>query len=142
MEITTNQKGQIAQLKVEARAVEKGWVVSRTSEGARYDLVLDNGSKLYRAQVKWGESKHHNAEGSVQVNLRRFVGNDRDGKRTKTKTYSKDEIDVLLVYVPQVDKVCWFGAEHFDGKPMLIVRYLPTKNGQKYKTRMVGDYVW
>lgn len=142
MELTSNQKGQIAELKAQMRSAEKGWICSRTSEGARYDLVLDDGKKLHRVQVKWAESELSNADGSVQVNLRRYIGNDRDVTRTKTRTYGAEEIDAVLVYVPQVDKLCWFSPKDFGDKATITIRYTPTKNGQKYKTKMVEDYVW
>jgi hypothetical protein len=98
---------------------------------ARYDLVLDYGGRLYRAQVKYADSKSPTSQGVIRVDLRR-----------RKRCYTKEEIDVLLVYVPQIDKVCWFGPEFFDNKVGLQLRIAPTLNGQKAGCRMVDDYIW
>jgi hypothetical protein len=50
--MTKSQKGEFAKLKVEQRALEKGWITSRTVESSRYDLVLDSGKKLFRVICK------------------------------------------------------------------------------------------
>jgi hypothetical protein len=52
-EYSTAQKGELALLHVLQRAVENGWIVSRPTRDCRYDLVLDDGDRLYRAQVKY-----------------------------------------------------------------------------------------
>lgn len=142
--MNTNQKGEIAELKVQLRATEKGWVTSRTVEGARYDLILDDGKKLYRAQVKYAGGKTNHSEGSAVVSLRRAAGDDRNLKcrRRKMRVYTSDEVDVVLAYLPQVDKVCWLDPELFNGKPAVSLRYQPPKNGQKKGLHFVEDHAW
>jgi hypothetical protein len=135
-------KAEVAKLKVELKAAEKGWITSRTIEGARYDLVLDDRSRLYRVQVKYVSGVAGNSVGCVQVGLRRWAGDSRDQPRGRTRIYTASEVDVLLVYVPQVDKLCWFGADIFAGRPSFNLRYEPTKNGQKAGLILVQDFVW
>jgi len=146
MELTSNSKGEIAELKVQLRAAEKGWVASRTVEGARYDLVLDDGKKLYRAQVKYAGAKGSHSEGSATVYLTRSEGDDRNknGKyrRRKTRRYNSKEVDAILVYLPQIDKVCWLGPELFSEKPALALRYESPKNGQKKGIHLAEEYIW
>jgi hypothetical protein len=140
-----NAKGQIAQLKVETRATEKGWIVSRTQEGARYDLILDDGKRLYRVQVKWaGAEDNRFCGGAVEIDLRKNQGDDRNKKyrRSKMKIYSSDEIDAIVGYIPQIDKCVWFGAEVFDQQSHIRVRFEQPKNGQKKGIRMVDDFLW
>ena len=111
-----------------ARAAVKGWVVSVAQEGARYDLVLDNGLRLYRAQVKWaGEGQ---TPGTAVAALRSWAGNGRAKGRGKQRRYADGEIDALLAYVPATDQICWFEGEHL-AKACVQVRYLPTANGQR-----------
>ncbi|MCI0485271.1 MAG: group I intron-associated PD-(D/E)XK endonuclease [Blastocatellia bacterium] len=94
------RKADIARLKVEMRALEKGIICSRpVVEGTRYDCILDTGSKLYRAQVKYANGKSSNTEGVVQVNLRKEI------RKNRNAAYTDSEIDVLLVYVPKIDSV-------------------------------------
>jgi len=142
--MNTRQKAEIAQLKVELRAAEKGWITSRTNEGSRYDVVLDDGKKLFRVQVKYGGYEGGHATGAVIVDLRKYQGDDRNRqvKRSKRKLYSKSEIDCLLVYLPQVDKVCWIKADMFDSKTEVTLRFKPPKNGQKKGVNLVEDFVW
>ena len=54
MILTTAQKAEIAMAKVRLRAAEKGIAISvPTSDSVRYDLIVDEGARLYRAQVKY-----------------------------------------------------------------------------------------
>jgi len=50
---STAQKGEIAMLRVLQRAVERGWLATRPTRDYRYDLVLDDGERVYRVQVKY-----------------------------------------------------------------------------------------
>src|SRR5271169_2383582 len=111
MDLTSSQKGELAKLKVEQRSVELGWICSRSPEASRYDVVLDNGKRLFRIQVKYAAAAPgHGTKGAVVANLRGNESDDRNLKyrRCKMKKYTKDEIDVVIAYVPQVDKLCWF----------------------------------
>lgn len=143
MKLTSSQKGEIAKLKVEQRAVEKGWVCSRTIESARYDLVLDDGARLYRVQVKYADGiPGHNTQGAVMANLRSNRGDDRNLKyrRRKQRMYTPDEIDAVLVFIPRINEVCWFGPDKFHGKSAITIRYESPKNGQEYP--MASDFKW
>lgn len=142
--MNTNTKGEIAKLKVELRAAEKGWISSRTIEGARYDLVLDDGSKLFKVQVKWTSVVSAHSSGAVQVSLRQNNGDDRNliYRRRKTRTYNRDEVDAVVVYISQIDKLCWFDPEVFENKDVLNIRYEPTKNGQIKNVMFAENYFW
>src|SRR5262245_9350269 len=109
--LTTEQKGQIAFLKVQLEAARRGVVVLLPTIPMRYDLVLDYQGRFYRAQVKYADGRTPHANGSVRVDLRR-----------REKYYTQDEIDLLLVYIPQIDKVCCFSPEHFHNKATLYLR--------------------
>jgi len=129
--MTKEEKGILAVLKVQQRAVEKGQLVSVPINPCRYDLVLDDGAKLTRAQVKYGNIASPHSTGAVRVTLQRHG-----------KTYSAREIDVLLVYLPSVDKVCWFTSETFEGRNELYIRTEATKNNQKKKCLLAEDHFW
>ena len=136
--MNTQSKGQAAQLKVEFRAAEKGFTVSRPTTDTRYDLIIDDGKQLLKAQIKYANgTSGHNTTGSVVVALRRWAGD----KRHEWRTYGK-EVDILLVYVPVVDKVCCIPPELFRDKPSLTLRYKPAKSGVKKTVHMVDDYLW
>ena len=65
----------------------------------------------------------------------------RKGDRGE-RTYTSEEIDVLLVYVACTDQVCWFGPDVFHGKTGLQIRFCPAKNGQTKNCIMIENYVW
>jgi len=72
----------------------------------------------------------------VQVNLRKQI------RKNKNHPYDENEIDVLLVYLPKIDKICWFGPEIFSQKQGVSIRLNPAKNGQVKGCIAVEDYLW
>ena len=88
-ELTTNQKGTIAETHIIADAVELGLGVLRpVADASRYDLVFDLGDRLLRVQCKWA-----NREGDVVVvRSRTSRQTTRGASRT---TYSADEVDAV-----------------------------------------------
>src|SRR5438067_4874099 len=108
--LTTNRLGQIALLKVELRALEKGIVVSKPTIECRCDLVLDDGERLHRAQLKYAGSTGWTGHGGVvPVGLRKW----RNLGRRVLPFYRAHEIDLLLVYVRKIDQVLCFGPDIF-----------------------------
>jgi len=135
----TNDKGEIALLKAEIRAAELGIVVWKpTTSHRRYDIVLDCGGRFFRAQVKRAGSKPVRAVDSFLLDLRKIT---RGGQRSKL-FYSQDEVDVVLVYLPALDKVIWLGPEIFHGRENLTIRTAPAKNGQTKRCLIAADYLW
>jgi len=131
------RKAEIAMIKVGMRALQVGAFVSKPIfEGARYDYIIERDGKLYRAQVKYADGKHKKTVGAVQVNLRKQI------KKDKNYPYNESEIDVLLIYVPKIDKICWFGPEIFSGKQNLSIRIAPSKNGQTKGCLAAEEYLW
>lgn len=131
------RKAEIAMLKVGLRALQLGAYLSKPIfEGARYDYVIEICGKFYRAQVKYADGKHKRTDGAVQVNLRKQI------KKNRNCPYNDSEIDALLVYVPKLDKICWFGPEVFNGRQNLSIRIAPSKNCQVKSCVAVEDYLW
>jgi hypothetical protein len=131
------RKAEIAMMKVGIRALQLGASVSKPIfEGARYDYIIERDGNLYRAQVKYADWKHKKTVGAVQVNLRKQI------KKNKNHPYSDSEIDVLVIYIPKIDKICWFGPEVFCGKQNLSIRIAPSKNGQIKGCLAADDYLW
>jgi hypothetical protein len=126
-------KDLIACLKVELAAVRNGAIVSRpTTDFARYDRIIDWNGQLYRAQIKYVSAAAAHCEGAVQLNLRKNGG----------AFYSREEIDALLIYVPQTDCVYWLGPEIFHERATLQLRYAPAKNGQKTNCLLWEEHLW
>jgi hypothetical protein len=132
----THQKGEIAQIKVLLRAVEKGVVLSKPLIESRYNFILDDGQKLERVQVKYASGKLTNSQGSIRINLKSWEG------RRMRRRYSASEVDVLLVYIPQIDEVSRFEANFFCEREGFTVRIDPAKNGQARGILNAKDFVW
>lgn len=133
--MTTGERGLIAELKVMQRAQEKGIIVSKPIGQSRYDLILDCDGKLIRAQVKYGNGKCSHADGAIIAQLRRWR------LEKLNRRYTKDEIDILLVYVPKIDNICCFGPEHWEGKAMIYIRLEPPKNNIK-NVLLATKFLW
>jgi hypothetical protein len=102
-------------------------------------LILDDGLKLYRTQVKYGDRYGtKQARGVVPVELSKW----RSRGGTPLRHYSASEIDLLLVYVRKIDRVLWFGPEVFDGRKALAIRIEPSINNQKKGCLMAAAYIW
>ena len=131
------RKAETARLKVEARALELSVICSRPSvEGTRYDCILDIAGKLYRAQIKYCNCASINSSGAIQLRLRSNVG------QGAARCYSKEEVDALLVYIPLIDRICFFPQEVFCGKTGLTIRLEPSRNGQLKGCVRAQDYLW
>jgi hypothetical protein len=136
--MNTNEKGELAFLKVQMRAIEKGMILSKPiREGTRYDVILDDGKTLKKVQIKYGDGKVGYTDTSVSIKL---ASNTR-GDKWQEKPYTKDEIDMVLAYLPSVDYVCAFGPDVFDGKPRLYVQVKQAKYNRQ-KCLKACDYKW
>lgn len=130
--------GMIAQNKAELRAIEKGYLVSKPiTECARYDMIIDDGVRRERVQVKYAGGHQHRSKGSCVADLRC-----KSGRHTYANCYNRDEIDAVLVYIPNLDKVCYLPVDLIAGKNAVTLRYAPPKNGQTKGILFVEDYVW
>lgn len=134
--LTTNMKGQLAVSKAEIRALELGYIPSRPLYDSRYDLIVDTKKKLIRAQIKYGGGVASNSSGNAVVKL------DYETRNRKVYTYNKLEVDALIVYLPQVDKLCFFPKKIFIGKRKICIRILEPKNNQAKRIIAARDYYW
>jgi len=133
----TTIKGEFACTKVEQLALLKGAIVSRPALETRYDRIIDWNGKLNRVQIKYASGKTRSS-GAVAVKL----DSNRFNPKKKKHLYDLSEIDAVLAYIPQLDKVCWFGPKFFVGKTSIIVRIAATKNNQKKNCIMADKHFW
>jgi hypothetical protein len=134
----TRFKGEIARLKAIQRALELGFIpATPVVEQARYDLVIDDGTRLHRVQIKYTDTASSNADNAYYVNLRRA----NNGTKV-CRVYTAKEIDAVIVYIAAVDKLCWFGPHVFDGRNSISIRTAPSKNGQVKNCLLVDNYKW
>ncbi len=128
------QKGEFAQLKVQQRALEKGWICSVPTSVERYDLIIDDRQKLFKTQIKYIDGKCKNCDGAVKATVNNGPGS--------PLTYTAEEIDLILAYLPSVNKIVAMSPEHFVGKTALQIRIAPTKNNQSKGVFFAEDHIW
>lgn len=129
----------LAELKVRQRAMELGVTVSvPTDSSARYDAIIDDGQRLYRAQIKYCDRQPSAAQGAVALELTSYH---RSGKLSYAG-YSANEVDVILAYIPRIDKILWLGPQIFEGRREIQIRLEPTKNGQRKGCLLARDFIW
>jgi PD-(D/E)XK endonuclease len=128
------QKGELALLRVLQRALEKGWITSRPTHECRYDLILDDGRRLYRVQVKYCGRRAFNCQGAVNLDF--TMGGRKNGG------YSHQEIDAVVAYVAPSDTLVWLEPELFHRRKNIQLRYAPTLSGQKQRCLLISDLAW
>jgi len=136
VKITTNVKGQLAVSKAELRAFELVYIPSRPLFDSRYDLIIDDFKTLMRVQIKYADGKPSHSQGAVVVKL------DYENRQNKFHTYRKHEVDTLIVYIPKIDRLCFFPPKIFLGKRRLNVRLQKTKTNQTKRIIYAKDYFW
>ena len=132
-ELTTNQKGLIAENAVIREAILLGIGVARPLDDERYDLILDFGPTLVRAQCKWAVRKGD----IVLVNC---YTSRRGPHGMIIRRYSEDEIDAFVAYCAELDRCYYLPRDEFDGKRFVHLRLAPSKNNQRAKTNAAGEY--
>jgi len=100
--LTRKQRGEMAEAAFVAKAASLGLCVSKPwGESSRYDLIVDNGRRLMRVQVK---SAHRAGE---------YGGYTFHAHGNTTRVYRASEIDVLVAYVVPENAWYLFPVEEF-----------------------------
>lgn len=130
MSLSTDQKGNVAEQALVLAATRLGLPVLRpTGEGARYDLVLDLGSRLLRVQCKWARR-----EGEVIVMRCQSARRAREGLRSRS--YTTQEVDAFAAYCADNDECYLLPIELVAGRRQIQLRLTPPRNNQR------GAIVW
>ena len=130
----TSQKGAVAEAAILAEAVKMEiGVLLPFNEGSRYDLVLDVGNRLLRAQCKWGAVTRDTIH--VRLNTSRLT----PSGYVRT-TYSAAEVDGFAVYCDDLDRCYWLPIEEFGGKTFVYLRLAPARNNQQQLVKWAAQY--
>jgi PD-(D/E)XK endonuclease len=132
--LSSSGKGAAAEAEIAAALIRLGLVVLRPlCEGGRYDLVLDTGDELVRAQCKWA-SRTGNVLATRCVTSRHTPSGYRRG------TYGAGEIDALAAYAPDTDSCYLIPASEIEGRKQMSLRLAPTPNNQAAGLHWAQDY--
>jgi PD-(D/E)XK endonuclease len=132
--MSSNQKGAIAETWIAAEALELGCTVYRpTSEGCRYDLIIDSSGRLLRVQCKWASLK-----GAIAV-VYTITSRLTPHGYVRT-TYQPAEIDGIAAYCHALKRCFWLPIEEVAGKSVVHLRLQPARNGQQAGLTWADDY--
>jgi len=115
-----------------AALIKRGYrVLIPLGVNQRYDLVLDCGGRLLKAQCKTGRLR----DGVIECSTQSIQSNMR---KTSWKSY-EGEVDLFIVYCPQNDTVYVVPAEEVPNRCMYL-RIDPPSNRQAKHVRWAKDY--
>jgi hypothetical protein len=102
-------------------------------ENTRYDLVIDNGSRLRRVQCKTGRFKN----GCLLSNLQHLRASQES--KVPRRDY-EGQIDDFAVYCPELRAVYLIPIEDVPTRAQGSLRVAPTRNGQAKGVRLAAAY--
>ena len=131
----TLQKGLSTELQSISFFVEKGFLVSIPYGNAgRYDLLVDNGKRIYRIQCK---TAHKNENGSYTVN----VSNSRMCSTGNVlKHYTKDQVDYIMTFIEQ--QAVFIPVESIENSKCKIFRTELPKYGAKSNCNLIQNFTY
>lgn len=126
----TKDIGNLTEAKVIVALVEAGYLVSQPfGSGHKYDLIADDGQKLFRVQCKTGRVRN----GVLIFNAYSIPGN-----KAKKCDY-RGLADIFAVLNP-IDGKVFLVPVNDVGIHDVYLRLLPTNNGQMQKIRWAAQY--
>jgi len=132
--VNTSRKGDETEAVVLARLMSFGLSVAVPfGDSDRYDLLVDEGDRLYRVQCKTGNW----VNGSVRFNLYTSTVN-AEGR--VDADYTADEIDAYAVYSADTDAVYWVPVEETGSGEMRLRVEEPHPKAPKSKINWASDY--
>ncbi len=131
----TKSVGDRSELEVMGALIRNGYRIALPfGENHRYDLIADDGERLYRVQVKTGRLRN----GSIRMACCSTHGHRRKLGERSTRSY-RGEVDFLAVYCPETKKVYLLPESEL----VQLYGYLrvdPPKNGQARKIRWARQF--
>jgi len=133
LELTTNQKGLVAETAIIHEAVKLGVGVARPMDDERYDLILDFDGELIRVQCKWAK------RAGVVVVVRCYSCR-RAADGLRRRAYTSKETDAIAAYCPEVERCYLIPATVFSGRMQLHLRLERSKNNQTVGVNWACNY--
>ena len=129
------QIGKAGEYLVCADLIMKGFIAFPSEQGLPYDVLLDNGNKLLRVQVKTTEKPRFIPQRNVDTKA--YIFNvKRAGKKGKTR-YSENEIDLFALVCLDTMKIGY--VKNID-MPETINLRVDSERGNYHDEKGVKDY--
>jgi hypothetical protein len=131
--LTTNQKGAVAEAAIVHAALELGIGVYKSVADERYDMILDVGPRLLRVQCKTAA-----LQGGVVVV--RCYSCRRSASGLLRRMYTSDECDAIVAYCTEIRRSFLIPIERVDGRPIIQLRLRPARNNQRQRVNWADDF--
>ena len=132
--LSSDQKGAVAESAIVHAAVKLGIGVSKPlTDGERYDLIFDLGSRLVRVQCKWANQRG-------EVILVRCYSSRRGRERLMRRPYTSDEVDAIAAYCADLDRCYFLPSSIIDSRAEVSLRLGSTRNGQRLRIRWADEF--
>lgn len=123
--------GELSEIAVVLHLMRAGYDVARPfGDNARYDLVVDDGARLVRVQVKTARLR----AGTIQ-----FATSSSQLHRGRGRQHYRGACDLFAAYCPDLDKVYLVPVDGI-GAVACSLRIEPPRNGQSAGVRWASDY--
>jgi hypothetical protein len=131
----TKTKGNYSEMVIASKFLEYGFYVSFPfGDNAPYDLIVDNGVKLFKVQCKTAFRQKDN---QLEVKFERRVGS----KRNKSQSYQDLDIDFICAYSLEYKKVFLLDLKEFKNVNSVCLRVTPPLNNMKKGINFAEDYL-
>ena len=136
--MNSRQKGLLGETKAMSALVARGYGISLPIAAEAYDFIARNEQKTYWVQAKYCKSYvPPESTGYVRSRLKiRYKSWHRGGRGGVVK-YKKvidfNVVDLVTVYLPEVDVVCFFNEEMLKGQDELSININDEKSKNYYK---------
>jgi prevent-host-death family protein len=137
-ELSTNQKGVIAETAIELAAARAEVGVYRPTSGhSRADLLFEIGDDLYRVQVKWGNLSAQRDVITVSLSGSRY-----SPKGYVYSRYAEHELDLFAVYCGDLDRCFLLPIGLCANRRAIFLRLSPPRNNQRACINLADQYAF
>ncbi len=134
MELSTDQKGAIAESAIVHAAVKLGLGVFRpVSDGERIDLIFDLRPALLRVQCKTAVLRG-------EVLAVPFYSARRGPQGLLKRPYTNHEVDAVAAYSPDLERCFLLRLTEFGGRMYVQLRLGRCKNNQRARINWADDF--
>jgi PD-(D/E)XK endonuclease len=134
--VNSKDKGNVGEAKVLADLISKGIDIAQPfGDNLPFDLLaIDQHLNIYKIQVKYLTLK----DGKVTLRNQRWSSNT---KRNYVEKYTKAEVDVFAVYVPNLNRLIYVPASFVTSSTSFVIRFEATGNNQTKNVTMWDAFV-
>lgn len=113
------KSGSLGEIAVAKELIKQGYeVYSGITDNTKYDLLAILNGQIYRVEVK-STKQPEKRSGAYKIGLKRTRSNT---KKNTIYLFDNTEVDILGVYLEDIDKVMLFEARTIKAKSALTIR--------------------